>query len=298
MNAGFIGTGNMGLPLASHILDREKALSVYDVRPAATARLAERQARIAASPKEVAGQAETVFACLPSVESFHAVATGPDGVIHGGAIKTFVNLGTMGTAAVEAVEAALAARGIEMLDSPITGGVPRAWDRTITVIASGPKPVYERVRPLLGAFAGEIVYIGDKVGQAQVVKVVNNMMSLTNLAICLEGLVLGAKAGIDPEKMLAVINNGSGQNSASLTKVPNHVLNRKFDLGGPMYISKKDVTLWRQEAERLGVTQWVGNTIHHLVMQANAMGLGPGDMTELARVIEQMSGVEIPKTRG
>lgn len=298
MTAGFIGTGNMGLPLASHILDQEKALSVFDVRPEATAPLAERQARVAASPAEVASMAETVFACLPSVESFHAVVTGADGVIHGGRMKTFVNLGTMGTAAVGEVEAALAAQGVDMIDTPITGGVPRAWDRTITVIASGPRPTYDRVLPLLKSFAGEIVYVGDTVGQAQIVKVVNNMMSLTNLAICLEGLVLGAKAGIDPEKLLEVINNGSGQNSASLTKVPNHVLNRKFDLGGPMYISKKDVTLWRQEAERLGVTQWVGNTVHHLVMQANAMGLGPGDMTELAKIIEQMSAVEIPKTRG
>ena len=110
-------------------------------------------------------------------------------------------------------------------------------------------------------------------------------------------MVLGAKAGIDTEKLIDVINSGSGQNSASLTKVPRHVMNRKFDLGGPMYISEKDVILWQQEAERLGVTQWVGNTVRHLVMQACAMGYGPGDMTELAHVIEGMSDVEIPKTR-
>jgi len=120
---------------------------------------------------------------------------------------------------------------------------------------------------------------------------------LTNLAICIEGLVLGAKAGIDTEKLIDVINSGSGQNSASLTKVPRHVMNRKFDLGGPMYISKKDMTLWRQEVEQLGVTQWVGNSVHHLVMQACAMGYGPVDMTELAKVVEAMSDVEIPKTR-
>ncbi len=297
MTAGFIGTGNMGLPLATNILDQEKGLSVFDINPEATKTLAEKQARIASSPAEVASQAEVVFACMPSVESFHAVASGADGVIHGGAIKTFVNLGTMGTEAAGEVERVLAEKGIDMLDSPITGGTARAWDKEITVIASGPKAVYDKVEPLLKAFAGEIVYIGDKVGQAQVVKVVNNMMSLTNLATCIEGLVLAAKAGIDPEKMLNVINNGSGQNSASLTKVPRHVLNRKFDLGGPMYISKKDVTLWREEAERLEVTQWVGNTVHHLVMQACAMGYGPGDMTEVTKIIEQMSGVEIPKTR-
>lgn len=297
MSAGFIGTGNMGMPLATHILDQEKSLSVFDVKEEVTKPLAEKQAHIAASPVEVASQAETVFACLPSVGSFHAVANGPDGVIHGGKIKTFVNLGTMGTEAAKEVETVLAAKGIAMLDSPITGGIQRAWDKNITVLSSGPKSVFDQVEPLLKSFAGEIVYIGEEVGQAQIVKIVNNMMSLTNLATCLEGLVLGAKAGIDPEKMLEVINNGSGQNSASLTKVPNHILNRKFDLGGPMYISQKDITLWREEAERLGVTQWVGNTVHQLYMQACAMGYGPGDMTEVAKIIEQMSDVEIPKTR-
>ena len=297
MTAGFIGTGNMGLPLATHILDHEKSMSVYDVDISATQTLAAKQAHIAASPAEVASQAETVFACLPSVDSFRAVGAGPDGVIHGTAIKTFVNLGTMGTEAVGEIERVLGAKGIDVFDCPITGGTQRAWDKTLTAIASGPQAVFECVKPLIEAFAGEIFYIGDRVGQAQVVKMVNNMMSLTNLASCLEGMVLGAKAGIDAEKMLAVINSGSGQNSASLTKVPRHVMNRKFNLGGPMYISQKDVTLWRAEVERLGVTQWVGNTVHHLLMQACAMGYGPGDMTELAKVIEQMSDVEIPKTR-
>lgn len=297
MTAGFIGTGNMGLPLATHILDHEKSMSVFDINPDATKSLADKQARIANSPMDVASQAETVFACMPSVESFYAVASGGDGVIHGDQIKTFVNLGTMGTEAVSEVERQLAEKGIEMLDCPITGGTQRAWDKDITAIVSGPQVIYDRVEPLIKAFAGEMFYIGDKVGQAQVVKMINNMMSLTNLASCLEGVVLGAKAGIDTEKLISVINSGSGQNSASLTKVPRHVMNRKFDLGGPMYISQKDVTLWRQEVERLGATQWVGNTVHQLVMQSCAMGYGPVDMTEMAKVIEQMSDIEIPKTR-
>jgi 3-hydroxyisobutyrate dehydrogenase-like beta-hydroxyacid dehydrogenase len=297
MTAGFIGTGNMGLPLASLILDQEKNMSVFDINPEATKTLADKQARIAKSPMEVASQADVVFACMPSVASFEAVVEGADGVVHGSEIKTFVNLGTMGTEAVGEVERQLAEKGIEMLDCPITGGTQRAWAKEIAAIASGPKAVFDRVEPLISAFAGEIFYIGDQVGQAQVVKMINNMMSLTNLASCIEGVVLGAKAGIDVEKLLSVINSGSGQNSASLTKVPRHVLNRKFDLGGPMYISQKDVTLWRQEAERLGATQWVGNTVHQLVMQAGALGYGPGDVTEIAKVIEQMSDIEIPKTR-
>ena len=116
MTAGFIGTGNMGLPLASLILDQEKNMSVFDINPEATKTLADKQARIAKSPMEVASQADVVFACMPSVASFEAVAGGEDGVIHGSEIKTFVNLGTMGTEAVGEVERRLAEKGIEMLD--------------------------------------------------------------------------------------------------------------------------------------------------------------------------------------
>ena len=122
MKAGFIGTGSIGAPLATNILNQEKSLTVFDINPDATKSLAAKQARIVGSPAEVADEADVVFACMPSIESFRTIVSGPDGVLMGGAMKTFVNLGTMGREATIAVEADLAAKGIAMLDSPITGG--------------------------------------------------------------------------------------------------------------------------------------------------------------------------------
>jgi 3-hydroxyisobutyrate dehydrogenase-like beta-hydroxyacid dehydrogenase len=295
MKAGFIGTGNMGLPLAANILAQESSLVAYDIVPEATTYLADRQARIVDSPKEVADESDVVFACMPSVASFHDVAYGKDGVIHGDQMKLFVNLGTMGTEAVGAIEAEMAEHGIPMLDSPITGGTKRAWDRNITVISSGPKAVFEQVEPFLKAFAGEIVYVGDKVGQAQIVKIVNNILSMTNLVIGCEGLVMAAKAGIDPLKLLEVVNIGSGQNSATLAKIPGFVLNRKFDMEAPMYISEKDATLWRMEAERLEVPQMVASATYQTLMQALAMGMGPGDLSEIIKVVERAADFELPE---
>ena len=297
MKAGFIGTGSIGAPLATNILNQEKSLTVFDINPDATKPLAEKQARIVGSPTEVADEADVVFACMPSIASFHAVVSGEDGVLAGGRMNIFVNLGTMGTEAVAAVEAALAHKGIAMLDSPITGGVQRAWDGDITVISSGPQAVFDQVEPFLKSFARDIHYVGGEIGQAQLVKISNNIMSFTNLVVAVEALVMAAKGGVDPEKALAVFNAGSGQNSATLTKIPNFILNRKFNMEAPMHIIEKDAMLWRMEAERLEVPQNVAGATYHTMRQALAMGLGGGDLSEIVRVVERAANFELPKTR-
>ena len=297
MKAGFIGTGSMGLPLASNILKQENALVAFDINPEATKSLSEKQARIVVSPVAVANESDIVFACMPSIDSFHAVVTAEDGIIHGSQMKTFVNLGTMGTEALAEIETSLGAAGVPTLDSPITGGVQRAWEGDITVISSGPKEVFAQAEPFLKSFARDIHYVGEKVGQAQITKICNNIMSFTNLVVGLEALTMAAKGGVDPEKVLAVINSGSGQNSATLSKIPNFVMNRNFNMEAPMYITEKDAMLWRMEAERLEVPQNVAGATYQTMQQAMAMGLRQGDMSEIVKVIERAADFELPKTR-
>ena len=297
MKAGFIGTGSMGLPLAANLLEQEQALVAFDINPAATKPLADRQARIVASPVAVADEADIVFACMPSLDSFHAIVTGKDGVIGGKQMKTFVNLGTMGSDAITEIERVLAEKGIGVLDSPITGGVARARKADITVIASGPQAVFDLAEPMLKSFARDIHYVGDKVGQAQLTKICNNIMSMTNLIVGLEAMVMAAKGGVDPEKVLAVLNAGTGQNSATLTKIPNFIMNRKFDMEAPMYINEKDTHLWQQEAERLDVPQMVGSAASQTLQQALAFGLRHGDLCEMVKLIERNANFQLPKTR-
>ncbi len=295
MTVGFIGTGSMGLPLAANILDQEQSLVAFDINTDATQPLAEKQARIVGSPVEVANEAEVVFACMPSIESFNAVVTGQDGIIHGSRMKTFVNLGTMGTEALAEIEKVLSEKGIPMLDSPITGGVQRAWDKDITVIASGPQALYDEIEPFLKSFARDIHYVGDKVGQAQIAKICNNIMSFTNMIIGLEALVMAAKAGVDPQKVLSVINSGSGQNSATLSKIPNFVMKGNFEMAAPMHIIAKDAMLWRMESERLQTPTNVASASYQALQQALAMGLGNGDFSEIVKLMERDADFELPK---
>jgi len=295
MIAGFIGTGSMGLPLAAKILDQEQSLVAFDINPKATKSLADKQARIVDSPVAVANDAEIVFACMPSIESFRHIVSGKDGVIHGTQMKTFVNLGTMGTEALAEIEAVLKEKGIPMLDSPITGGVQRAWDADITVITSGPQAVYDEAEPFLKSFARDIHYVGEKIGQAQIAKICNNIMSFTNMIIGLEALLMAAKGGVDPEKVLNVINSGSGQNSATLTKIPNYVMKGNFEMEAPMHIIAKDAMLWRMESERLQTPTNVASASYQTLQQALAMGLGDGDFSEIVKLMERASDFELPK---
>lgn len=295
MTVGFIGTGSMGLPLAANILDQEQSLVAFDINTDATQPLAEKQARIVGSPVEVANEAEVVFACMPSIESFNAVVKGQDGIIHGSRMKTFVNLGTMGTEALAEIEKVLGEKGIPMLDSPITGGVQRAWDKDITVIASGPQALYDEIEPFLRSFARDIHYVGDKVGQAQIAKICNNIMSFTNMIVGLEALVMAAKAGVDPQKVLSVINSGSGQNSATLSKIPNFVMKGDFEMAAPMHIIAKDAMLWRMESERLQTPTNVASASYQALQQALAMGLGNGDFSEIVKLMERDADFELPK---
>jgi 2-hydroxy-3-oxopropionate reductase len=297
MKLGFIGLGAMGQPMAARLVERNHEVMVLDLDEAAVQRLAARGATVGRSPADVADRAEIVFTCLPTLASAREVACSADGIAHGKAVRIYVNLSTLGSPLVKEIAADLAARNIATLDAPITGGAPKARDGTLTVMVSGERAAFDQAETLFGAFATNVVYLGAAPGLAQTMKLVNNIMSAANLAVAAEAMVMGAKAGLDPEQMLKVLNTGSGQNSATLTKIPDHVLNRRFDYGGALYIIQKDLDAWRQEAEALGVPTWIGSAVRQLYLQALAQGSPKDDMTTVVKLIEGWAGAALPKTR-
>ncbi|MCX5818940.1 MAG: NAD-binding protein [Deltaproteobacteria bacterium] len=138
---------------------------------------------------------------------------------------------------------------------------------------------------------------GPRPGMAQVLKLTNNILSAVALAATCEAYVMSAKGGIDPEIMTAAINRGSGRNSATLEKIPESVLNRKFDYGAPMHILMKDIDLAINQGERLGIPMWVCQAARLVFKHAMFEGMAECDITELVRVVERGAGFELPKTR-
>ena len=290
---GFVGLGAMGAPVAGRLLARHGQVAVFDTRAESMQPLVEAGAVACGSPAEVADAAETVFVSLPDPKVMPLVVDGPDGLLRGSAIRYLVDLSTTGPAIAAQLRATLAAAKVGYLDAPVSGGPKGAAEGRLTVMAAAEPEVFAAVGPLLEAFAGKVVLVGDEPGQGQLVKVLNNLMSAASLAITSEALALGVKAGLDPGRFLDAVNAGSGRNTASADKFPRCVLPRTFDFGFRMQLMTKDVVLCLQEAARQQVPMMVGGVVEQLWTLAAAGQTDDADCTEIARLVEGWAGVTI-----
>lgn len=289
---GVIGTGRMGGPMAERLIDAGHSLVVFDTNEAAVGPLRAKGATVARSALEVANLADIVMASLPTPAIVRKTIIGPDGAINGTRMRQFIDLSSTGAVATTEIAAALAPRGIEFLDAPVSGGVAGARSGKLTVMVSGPRGTFDALQPVLAAF-GRVLFVGEKPGLAQTLKLINNLLSATAVAITSEAMVMGVKAGLDPSVMLDVINTSSGRNSATQDKFPKHVLNRKFDFGFSAGLSFKDVRLCLEEAEALGVPMMVGAVVRQMLsITCNAYGFDT-DCTSTARIVEGWGGCEI-----
>jgi 3-hydroxyisobutyrate dehydrogenase len=289
---GFIGLGNMGAPMAAHLLKAGHELIVCDNSDAAAERTVALGAKRVASPAQVASQTETVFLSLPTPEIVSAVALGAGGLHEGSKVKQVVDLSTIGPRAAAAVAQGLAAHSILYIDSPVSGGVPGAAKATLAVMVSCPRAKYDALEQVLALF-GKPFFVGEKAGQAQTVKLANNVMSAAAVAITSEAIVMGVKAGLDPKVMLEVINAGSGRNTASVDKFPRCVLPRTFDVGFSAALAYKDVRLCVDEAEYIGAPMVVGSAVREMLSITTSLFGKDADFSDVVRVCESWAGVEV-----
>ena len=296
MKVGFIGTGSIGTPMAIRLLAAVDELIVFDVRKEAIAPLLAQGAVAASSPRGIADRAEIVVLSLPTKESFLSVMLGSDGCIHGTRVRIIVNTSTMGMPCVQEVAAECEKRGVRLVDCPISGGVSGAAEGTLSVMVSGDPEAIETVRPLLARW-GKITVAGTVPGIAQVLKLTNNILSIVALVATSEALVMAAKAGLDPEVMIAAINAGTGRNSATVSKFPVSVLDRSFSFGSSIAILMKDADLAIAQGEALGVPMWVCQAARLVYKQAVYLGSAQQDVTTIVQHIERAAMFEIPKTR-
>jgi 3-hydroxyisobutyrate dehydrogenase-like beta-hydroxyacid dehydrogenase len=275
--------------MASRLLAAGHVVSVFDFHAASVAALAAKGARAATSAVDAAQGSGIVMASLPSPAAVRSLAA-ELATVEG--VSVFVDLGTSGPAASQAVATTLATANIAAVDAPVSGGVKGAAAGTLTLMISGPAAAAARVKPLLEVL-GRVIVVGEKPGLGQTLKLANNLMSAASLAIASEAMAMGVKAGLDPAVMLEVINASSGRNSATQDKIPKHVLNRKFDFGFANALSFKDVRLCLDEAEGLGVPMVVGAAVRQMLSITQQTFGKDADCTDLVRVVEQWAGCEI-----
>jgi len=242
---GFVGLGAMGARMVARLLDAGHAVTVYDTRAEAREELAARGATAAGSPREVADAAETVLVSLPAPDIVRSVAE----ELHGGAaMRRYVDLSTTGAPVAEEVAELLS--DVDCVDAPVSGGPAGAESGKLTMMVAGSPQALDAVRPLLEELGSTLFVVGDRPGQGQTAKVINNLMSASAIAITAEAVSLGVKAGLDPGTLLEVVGASSGSNNAALDKFPKQVLTRRFDHGFRLALMAKDVRLCLDEAER------------------------------------------------
>jgi 3-hydroxyisobutyrate dehydrogenase-like beta-hydroxyacid dehydrogenase len=289
---GFVGVGRMGARMVARLIQAGYALTIYDTSQAAMKPLIERGAKPADSPRAVASAAEVVLASVPTPPIVQAVALGPDGVVEGKRVKVFIDVSTTGATVAKAVAKGLAVKGIVAADAPVSGGISGAEKGTLAVMLSAPENVLPTVKPILEVL-GKIFVVGTEPGQGQTMKLLNNLLSASAMAITSEAVAMAVKAGLDPSLAVDVFNAGTARNSATQDKMKQHVISRSFSYGFGIGLLNKDIRLCMAEADALGVPMVVGSAVRQLLSIATSTEGADADMTAMARTVETWAGVEI-----
>ena len=289
---GFIGLGNMGRPMALNLLKHGFSLVVHDIDPAKLGPLRERGASVVGSAAEVAASTDRTISMVETTGQAQAVIVGEHGIIRTARPgHLVVCMSTIDPLVARRLSEELAARQVAMLDAPVSGGTTGAESGTLSVIVGGPRETFERCRDLFQAVGKNIFHVGG-IGQGLAMKLINNMLVQVNTVAVAEALVMGVKAGLDPQTIYEVVRVSTGTSHAWETRVPK-VLARDFTPGGTVDISYKDQELETAFAKQLGVPLLLANVSQQVYQMARAAGLGKQEGSAIIQVLEQLAGVTV-----
>ena len=287
---GFVGIGNIGEPVCRHLLDEGYELIIYDADPEALARLAETTAEPAASPEALAIESDVVLLSLPNSDVVEEVVFGEGGLKEGlSSGKALIDTSSSRPSSTRGISKRLAAEGIDMLDAPVSGGVLRAREGTLSIMVGGKRAVYEKYRGLLESFGDKIFYVGDH-GTGHLVKALNNLLSATTLASAAEAALLARRAGVAPDAFVEVINASNGRSYSTEVKFPRYILNRTFDDGFALGLMSKDLKIALETATEMEFPMPIGSALAQIWELAMARGYGQENHTAIYAFLEDLLG--------
>lgn len=291
---GFVGLGNMGTPMCERLVAHGYHVDAFDIDPSRIAVLAQAGAQAAGSLSELGGLCDVVLLSLPNSEIIEEVVLGPGGLensMHQGC--ALIDLSSAQPASTRRIARALAARGIAMLDAPVSGGVPRARDGTLTVMVGGDQRTFERCRPILEALSSAQFYVGPA-GAGDLTKALNNLLSATTLASAAEVVVLAERAGLDPDQFIAIVNASTGRSNSTEVKFPRYILTRTFADGFALALMDKDVQIALGAAAEVGMHLPISAIVGQLWRDAAQTGLGAAGHTRIYEFLEARLASEVP----
>jgi 3-hydroxyisobutyrate dehydrogenase-like beta-hydroxyacid dehydrogenase len=295
---GFIGLGAMGLPMARNLLKKGFGIVGCDIRREPVALARGDGAEVAASAKAVGGRCDTTVVMVFAIDQVETVLAGPDGYAAGraGQPGTALVMSSVPPPAIRALADRLAPHGITLIDAPVSGGTAGAGQGTLAIMASGPKPAFERCRPILGAMGSKLYHVGETVGMGSAVKLMNQLLYFVNVCANAEMLALAKKAGLDLPKVREILLGGTGANWVLEHRVP-HVLSGTWRSGGSIEIMRKDCRSLMELARSVEVPASL-TALASEICQQTAQQEGKGDDLLVFKRLAELAGVEIAPPKG
>lgn len=295
MRVGFIGLGNMGGPMASHILAAGHTVTVYDARREAANPHLERGARWADSPRAVAAASEIVLTSLPGPKEVEAVALGEGGVLQGAEPDSvYIDLSTSSPTLIRHIHAVFQDKKVQVLDAPVSGGPVGAKAATLAVMVGGNEAIYQRVKPVLDAIGNKVSYVGG-IGCGEIAKLVHNMIGICTQLVLAEGFTLGVKAGVEPGALLRAVADGAvGQGLMLNYVMPEVVFKGDFDtVRFALRLARKDIGLATEMGREFDVPLKIANIVEQEFVEALTRGWGERDSSVPFTLQEERAGVRV-----
>jgi 2-hydroxy-3-oxopropionate reductase len=294
MKVGFIGLGIMGKPMALNLLKAGHQLVVYDLLKERMTDLATAGAGPGVSPSDVAARSEVTITMVPDGPEVEAAVFGPEGALTGAQPGSVIaDMSSISPLVAQKVGAACAAKGVEFLDAPVSGGEPKAVDGTLAIMVGGKSEVFERVLPLFQSMGSSATLTGP-IGAGNVTKLANQIMVAVNIAAMGEALTLATKAGLDPEVVFNAVKGGLAGSTVLNSKAP-MVITRNFKPGFRIRLHQKDLRNALLAAEALKVPLPFTSLVQQVLVALVNGGRGDLDHSAIAMFIEELAGVEVKK---
>jgi 3-hydroxyisobutyrate dehydrogenase len=286
---GFVGCGRMGGPMLRRLVAAGRSVRAFDVDERALRAAVEAGAEAADDPGAAARGADTVITMLPDPPAVESAAEALLAGLESDAL--WIEMSSSRPATTRALAERAEEGGAALLDAPVSGGVRGAEDGTLTIMLGGPAALVARARPLLEELGSELVHVGDRPGDGDAAKTLNNMLSATNLAAAAEALAIGIAAGLDPERLVDCVNGGTGASHAMREKVGGQVLSGRFDSRFTLGQYLKDLRIAHGLAADHGVPAPVNAAAHALWTSHAARGAADEDHTRLVALLLADAGI-------
>ncbi|MCL4534428.1 MAG: NAD(P)-dependent oxidoreductase [Bacteroidetes bacterium] len=297
MRIGFVGLGNMGRHMVRNLMEGGHELVVHDLVAQAARPALDAGARWSASPRELAEQCRIVMVSLPGPPEVEAVLLGENGVLAGARPgDIFVDLSTNSPTVVRRLAEIAGAKGVQMLDAPVSGGTVGAEKGTLSIMIGGDEATFRAVEPALSCIGKSLFFLGP-IGCGSIAKLMNNMIGLTSHTVISEAMVLGVKAGMDAQKLWEVIMASTGR-SVAFENLKQTVLGGNFEPGFMVDLGAKDLTLATGLARELKVPAPTANVALQRYVEAQARGLGRKACPAIITMLEEVAGVQVRASKG